>query len=166
MQTTRFSFQIVLICRYTHCFNKSCNQTSQWRSPEEFSGKDLNEKIDVFSLGNNMYGLLTGLWVYYENEDDGVVQKAVISGNHAYIDERYRSRSFAEQKLVEAIEMCWEYEPDKRVDIFTLIEFLQQAVDGVRLREQISKGGGAHYPNQGGYSAHHDQEVGLELSKD
>jgi len=34
----------------------------------------LDEKIDVFSFGNNIYGLLTGLWVFYENDDDEVVQ--------------------------------------------------------------------------------------------
>ena len=46
----------------------------QYRSPEEFSGNDLDEQIDVFSFGNNLYALLTGLWVYYENRDDGVAQ--------------------------------------------------------------------------------------------
>ena len=45
-----------------------------YRSPEEFDGQDLDEKIDVWSFGNNIYGLLTGLWVFYEDEDDGVVQ--------------------------------------------------------------------------------------------
>jgi hypothetical protein len=113
-----------------------------------------------------MYGLLTGLWVYYENEDDGVVQKAIISGNHAYIDDRYRTRSFAEQKLVEAIEMCWEYNPDKRIDVFKLIRFLREAWDGVLAQGQINKGGGFQYPNQGDNAIRHDQEVGLELSKD
>ena len=46
----------------------------QYRSPEEFAANDLNEKIDIFSFGNNIYGLLTGLWVFYDNEDDEVVQ--------------------------------------------------------------------------------------------
>lgn len=35
---------------------------------------DLDEKIDIYSFGNNLYGLLTGLWVFYENDDDKVVQ--------------------------------------------------------------------------------------------
>ena len=49
-------------------------QLKKYRSPEEFAARDLNEQIDVFSFGNNIYALLTGLWVFYENEDDGVVQ--------------------------------------------------------------------------------------------
>ena len=109
-----------------------------------------------------MYGLLTGLWVYYENEDDGVVQKAIVSGNRSFIDERYRSRSYAEQKLVEAIDKCWEYDPLKRIDIFELIQFLRGAMDSV----QQPTGGGAHYPNQGDGIHLRNLEVGLELSKD
>lgn len=34
--------------------------TLQWRAPEEYADKPLNEKIDVWSLGNNMYTVLTG----------------------------------------------------------------------------------------------------------
>jgi serine/threonine protein kinase len=45
----------------------------QYRSPEEFANRPLDEKIDVWSFGNNIYGLLTGLWVFYQNDDDGVV---------------------------------------------------------------------------------------------
>ena len=45
----------------------------QYRAPEEFDATYLDEKIDVFSFGNNIYGLLTGLWVFYDTDDDGVV---------------------------------------------------------------------------------------------
>lgn len=38
----------------------------------------LNEKIDVYSFGNLVYELLTGLWVFYENDDDEVVQVSYI----------------------------------------------------------------------------------------
>jgi len=148
-------------CRYSNGLSYG-----NWRSPEEFKGKELNEKIDIFSLGNNLYGLLTGLWVYYENEDDTVVQKAVVAGSRAFIDERYRTRSFAERKLVEAIEKCWEYDPDKRINIFALIKFLRGALDYVKVRNE-SDMGNAHYPNQGGDGDHRDQpREGLELSKD
>jgi hypothetical protein len=34
----------------------------QYRSPEEFQGHDLDEKIDIFSFGNNIYGLV-GPWI-------------------------------------------------------------------------------------------------------
>lgn len=50
------------------------NESKQYRSPEEMRDDPLDEKIDIYSFGNNIYGILTGLWVFYENDDDGVVQ--------------------------------------------------------------------------------------------
>ncbi len=52
----------------------------------------------------------------------------VIEGKKPFIDERYKKRSFAERKLVEFIEMCWEYDSDKRITIFDLITLLREAV--------------------------------------
>jgi serine/threonine protein kinase len=56
---------------------------NQWRSPEEYFDHPLNEKVDVFSLGNNMYSLLTGLWPFYDEEDDQEVKVSVDSSLHA-----------------------------------------------------------------------------------
>ena len=105
-----------------HCTGKGYGN---YRAPEEFAAFDLDEKIDVYSMGNNIYGLLTGLWVFYENEDDGVVQTKIIDGDLPYIDERYRTRSYIEGKLVEIMERCWIYNTEDRVDIFQVIEFLR-----------------------------------------
>ena len=35
---------------------------ANYRAPEEFAVRNLNEQIDTFSFGNNLYGMLTGLW--------------------------------------------------------------------------------------------------------
>lgn len=37
----------------------------KYRSPEEFRGDIVDEKMDVFSMGNNIYVLLTGLFPFY-----------------------------------------------------------------------------------------------------
>merc|ERR1712113_1075110 len=36
-----------------------------WRAPEEYEDGYLNEKIDVWSYGNNVYAILTGLYVFH-----------------------------------------------------------------------------------------------------
>jgi serine/threonine protein kinase len=41
----------------------------QWRSPEEYQDGPLTEKIDVWSLGCNMYAILTGLNPLYDIKD-------------------------------------------------------------------------------------------------
>lgn len=104
-------------------------QILQYRAPEEMRDDWLDEKIDVFSFGNNIYGLLTGLWVFYENDDDGVVQDKVIAGQRAYIDDRYRNHSYIEGKLIDLMERCWIEDTEKRVDIFEAVRYLRQVVE-------------------------------------
>ncbi|EEC44441.1 predicted protein [Phaeodactylum tricornutum CCAP 1055/1] len=100
-----------------------------WRSPEEYYDKPLDEKIDIYSLGNNFYALLTGMGPFYEEaHSDGVIKK-VKAGMKPYIDQRFLERSFAEKKLAEIMVLCWEYDPVKRPDINTLVQVLREAVE-------------------------------------
>jgi serine/threonine protein kinase len=99
----------------------------------------LNEKIDVWSLGMNMYALLTGLNPFYDESTTEVVQQMVEDAKKPYIDPRYRSRSFAEGQLVEIIELCWTYDPDERPDIFEIGRLLKAAYDA-EIRHQVESG--------------------------
>ncbi|KAG7364549.1 protein kinase domain containing protein [Nitzschia inconspicua] len=102
-----------------------------WRSPEEFYDDPLDEKIDVFSLGNNMYSLLTGLWVFYDSKDDQETRKRVTGGEKPWIDPRYIDGDPAESKLAQIIPRCFEYFPEKRPSVFQLVEWLSEAVKEV-----------------------------------
>ena len=86
----------------------------------------MNEAIDVFSFGNNIYALLTGLWVFYDTDDDESVKKKVIGGTRALIDPRWKKRSFIEAKLVEVMEQCWIHDTEKRIDIFQVVQKLRE----------------------------------------
>jgi len=99
-----------------------------FRAIEEMRDDVLDEKIDVWSFGNIVYGLLTGLWVFYD-VDDEVAQVRILDGETAYIDERYRTRSYAEGALVKVIESCWIHDPDNRSDIFEIVEYLRNATE-------------------------------------
>lgn len=100
-----------------------------WRAPEEYHDYPLNEKIDTFSLGNNMYATLTGVYPYYDVLEMKAVKEKIKKGEKPFIDPRWRERSFAENKLVELIEKCYQYNPDDRVDIFEMVKFLRSAVE-------------------------------------
>jgi len=113
-------------CSYREGFG-----AGNWRSPEEYHDEYLTEQVDVFSLGNNMYGLLTGLMVFYEIESYGEIQDLVGDGEKAYIDPRYKERSLAEAKLVEIINQCHEYYPEDRPSIFEVVDMLWQALEEV-----------------------------------
>lgn len=134
---------------------------SQWRAPEEYDDKPLNEKIDIWSLGNNMYSLLTGCTLFSTSPSSdrfahvcrfltsllcnavspfydtaySEVAKKVAANQTAFIDPRYKDRSFADAKLAEIIPMCWSYDPNDRIDIFRLVELLRTAVKKISVRE-------------------------------
>jgi serine/threonine protein kinase len=100
----------------------------KYRAPEEYPGKEIDEAIDTFSFGNNIYTLLTGLWPFYEYESYSAIQRKLLKHERAYIDPRYRSRSYAEGKLVEVMEQTWEFDPKERISIFRVVEELRKAV--------------------------------------
>ena len=111
----------------------SCvRQIFKWRSPEEYFDYDLTEQVDVYSLGNNMYSLLTGLWIFYDESNTEKVKQRVQAGEKPYIDPRYKKRSLAEAKLAEIIDKCHSYYPEDRPSIFDIVKFLRDALDEVR----------------------------------
>jgi serine/threonine protein kinase len=101
--------------------------------------KPLNEKIDVWSHGMNMYALLTGVNPFYDEPEAEVVQKKVVNGEKPYIDPRYRSRSFAEGQLVEIMERCWTYDADERPDMSEIVRLLRAAYE-LDKRRQVEIG--------------------------
>jgi hypothetical protein len=110
----------------TYCNVYRC-YSGYYHAPEELKCVRGNEALDVYSMGNNIYVLLTGLWPYYTAEtefDERVVGKKVKKGIRPYVDERYRHRSVVEQRMVEIMEQCWEIDFEKRVSIFDVVRQL------------------------------------------
>jgi serine/threonine protein kinase len=98
-----------------------------YHAPEELKCVRGNEAFDVYSMGNNIYVLLTGLWPYYsepEFDERVVATRKVKFGVRPYLDERYRHRSLVERRLVEIMEECWEIDFEKRVPIFEVVRQL------------------------------------------
>jgi hypothetical protein len=56
-----------------------------------------------------------------------MAQKMILAGTKPYVDPRYRRRSYYEAKLIEIMELCWEYERTKRINIFEVVRFLRNA---------------------------------------
>ena len=83
----------------------------KYRSPEEYKEAALDEKVDVYSFGNNIYALLTGLWPFHEVKDNNEVQQRIKDGELPFVDPRFEDGSYAEQKLVQVLQRCWIYNP-------------------------------------------------------
>jgi hypothetical protein len=97
----------------------------------------------VYSFGNNIYALLTGLYPFYDLDysHEDKLQKKIKKGKKPFIDPRYRTRSYAEGKLVDVMELCWAYHAEERPEIQTVIVQLQEASDHLdeHKEEQSSK---------------------------
>ncbi len=86
----------------------------------------MDEKIDVYSYGNGIYGLLTGLWPFYEIDDDSVPRGMVYNGTRPFLDPRWKEQGYIASKLVEVMEQCWTHNATERISIFNVVKQLRE----------------------------------------
>jgi len=113
--------------RYCKYRNGPCNGSN--RSPEEYMNAPLNEKIDVYSIANVFYSLLTGVLAIYKEPRTSKVGKHVLAGEKSFIHPTWRNHSYAEGELVKLIEECWERHPDRRLGSGEVVRKLRAAVE-------------------------------------
>eukprot|EP00522_Entomoneis_paludosa_P015623 CAMPEP_0172449426 /NCGR_PEP_ID=MMETSP1065-20121228/8141_1 /TAXON_ID=265537 /ORGANISM="Amphiprora paludosa, Strain CCMP125" /LENGTH=433 /DNA_ID=CAMNT_0013201101 /DNA_START=371 /DNA_END=1672 /DNA_ORIENTATION=- len=101
-----------------------------WRSPEEYRDDPFDEQIDIFSLGNNFYSILTGLEPFPDLCKPETSAERVRDGERSFLDPRWKSQSYEEGKLFELIQMCWEQDPKNRPKISDIVSFLLSVSDG------------------------------------
>lgn len=93
------------------------------RSPEEYINEMVNEKIDVYSYGNALYTMLTGNEPFWDDDID--IKKEVLAGNTPVVDMVIRNSSDTEAMLSTVVDKCFDIDPEKRIDIFTVVTMLQ-----------------------------------------
>lgn len=100
------------------------------RSPEEYGSEYVDEKIDVYSFGNVIYSLLTGSDPWYaEGLDDHNLRDASYEhGLVPLVSAEIRGQSFANSVLASIMDKCYEYYAVKRIDIFTVVSLLNDAI--------------------------------------
>jgi len=94
------------------------------RAPEEIIDAPLTEAIDVYSLGNVFYSILTGRYV----NDDYSVSKAhqrLRKGKTEHLDASIYERSPAEFAIMKATQWMWTFDAVERPSIFDVLKFLE-----------------------------------------
>lgn len=112
----------------------------EYRSPEEFEGVYVDEMSETHGFGKVLYSLLTGLSPYFWIDDESDRKEAVIAGEYPPIDDRYRTRSFIDGRLVEVIEMLWPFEIKDRKTIFDAVALLRKTKQEYDEQQQRAKG--------------------------
>lgn len=112
-----------------YCKYRNGRGPGDWRAPEEFNDDPLDEKIDIYSLANNMYAVVTGAYPYWELGDHSAVREKVTSGEKPKFDKRWAENSYAEGKLMELLEQMFEFDPVKRIDIFGVVKYLRELAE-------------------------------------
>jgi serine/threonine protein kinase len=105
-----------------------------WRAPEEMNTTHVmlvNEKVDVYALGNILYHTLTTHSSRGSQTKDRMneVRPIVAAGIRPVIPSHYRSSQDPNVKaMVKAIDLCWEKDPEKRVSAADVAAVLYDAL--------------------------------------
>ena len=122
----RYVMVCACVCVLVHLylplrFVHSCNTAkrvlcaiSQFRSPEEYRYLPETIQIDVYSLGNIIYGLLDRQELFNDVRSSKV-RKLVKKGQRSeFLPQTLSSTDPAIMALVEAVKKCWIDEPTER----------------------------------------------------
>lgn len=103
----------------------------KFRSPEEYHHHNQSEKVDVYSMGNVFYTLLTEIWPFDKDKED-VAQHKVMAGDRPEIPEHiYESKDPSAVVLRRAISMCWAQKPNVRANARTIEQFLTDELEKI-----------------------------------
>ena len=95
------------------------------RAPEEYKQELLDEKIDIYSFGIVLYTILTAEDPYQEVDD---MLEEILLMNRPIVPIEIRNRSQAEMIMADVMDSCFEYDLDKRIDIFTAVSTLERTL--------------------------------------
>jgi serine/threonine protein kinase len=98
------------------------------RSPEEYQRQEVDEKLDVYSLGNVFYSILTGTKPW-RDEGSNTVKKWVRDGKKPLIDEAFRKEGTSDGALAVLINLAYELDPAARISATALVHELDLLIE-------------------------------------
>ena len=117
-----------------HHHNRHNETSLQWRSPEEYAHEPQTEKVDVYSLGNIFYAILTGRRPF-ERKNVKESQKKVIAGERPIISNEIRNSTDPFDKaMLQAIFKCWIQNPEDRASAREVQKFISSELTRLGVR--------------------------------
>jgi serine/threonine protein kinase len=110
------------------------------RSPEEYNGAPLTEKLDVYSAGNILYGIITGKKPF-NGERGKHIKEDIQTGKRPKVDAAIRDdKGTVDAELVRLLDRVYEADPDDRASAKEIVVALEQLLEKV-LAKSESVGG-------------------------
>jgi len=118
------------------CGFKVGKNGGKWRSPEEYAYELENEKVDVYSLGNVLYFLLTRREPW-ENEGNHAIYDYVQEGKRPQFPPNIvNSESIFDRYMIQAINMAWTHNPVERPGA---LQVAQRLMEGIQEYEKTTQ---------------------------
>lgn len=97
------------------------------RSPEEYKEDYLDEKLDIYSAANVLYGIVTGKKAWYQLSTSEA-KKYVKSGALPVIPDTLRQPGTLDGVLTNLTERAYEVDPSKRISASQIVTELERAI--------------------------------------
>ena len=105
------------------------------RSPEEYNSAPLTEKLDVYSAGNILYGIITGNKPF-NGERGKHIKQDIQNGKPPEVDPSIRDqKGTVDAELAGILDRVYEVDPDKRASAKEIVVALE-----ILLQDALSKG--------------------------
>jgi len=120
--------------------NEACpfeigNSPGKGRSPEEYAYDWETEKIDVYSMGNIFYEIMTGYDVFHDVKTKKA-QSMVKKGSRPKISSTIlNSPDPFDQALLHATRRCWEHDPKIRASAREIQRYLEDTLTKLRVQK-------------------------------
>lgn len=105
-----------------------------FRAPEEYKYEMQSEKVDVYSLGNTLYSIVTGIIPFDDIEDDEEAAKLVMDDKLPPLTESYlKSEHPIDRAMMKAMDMCFEYDWRMRSKASEVRDYLKSVKNNLKL---------------------------------
>jgi len=104
------------------------------RSPEEYNNAPLTEKLDIYSAGNILYGIITGKKPW-NGERGKHIKDDIQTGKRPEVDAAIRdAEGTVDAELVRLLDRVYEADPDERASAKEVVVALEQLLEKVLAR--------------------------------
>mmetsp|Transcript_19160 Transcript_19160/g.43623 ORF Transcript_19160/g.43623 Transcript_19160/m.43623 type:complete len:192 (-) Transcript_19160:92-667(-) len=119
------------------CGYKVGRNPGGFRAPEEYRYDVQDEKVDIYSMGNIFYALLTKQWPFEDHKSKDI-EKMVISGKRPKVPRDIEeSENPIDIAMLKAMRLCWIDPPSKRTSAAYIVNFLTEVTENLRTGNRL-----------------------------